>query len=77
MLKVLPLLLNDGYKVGHKFQYPEGTTCVYSNLTARKGRNPNFNRKARRASQKQGVVFLGFLTHIPKSRWKWEGPNLH
>ncbi len=37
-MKLLPILLKDGYKVGHKFQYPEGTTLVYSNLTPRKAR---------------------------------------
>jgi nicotinamide phosphoribosyltransferase len=42
-MKVLPLLLKDGYKVGHKFQYPDGTTLVYSNLTPRKARNENVN----------------------------------
>lgn len=30
-----PHLALDGYKTGHKFQYPEGTEYVYSNLTAR------------------------------------------
>ncbi|HEV2482640.1 MAG TPA: nicotinate phosphoribosyltransferase [Puia sp.] len=34
-----PILLKDGYKVGHKFQYPAGTTLVYSNLTPRKSRS--------------------------------------
>jgi len=38
-MKTSPILLKDGYKVGHKFQYPEGTTLVYSNLTPRKSRN--------------------------------------
>jgi nicotinamide phosphoribosyltransferase len=33
-----PLLLTDFYKVGHVFQYPEGTEYVYSNWTARKSR---------------------------------------
>lgn len=33
-----PLLLTDFYKVGHIFQYPPGTTLVYSNLTPRKSR---------------------------------------
>lgn len=37
-MSVLPVLLKDGYKVGHKFQYPADTTLVYSNLTARKSR---------------------------------------
>ncbi len=30
-----PILLVDGYKMSHIHQYPEGTTLVYSNLTAR------------------------------------------
>jgi nicotinamide phosphoribosyltransferase len=33
-----PFLLTDFYKIGHVFQYPENTTLVYSNLTARKSR---------------------------------------
>lgn len=33
-----PLLLTDGYKLGHKEQYPNGTTLVYSNWTPRKSR---------------------------------------
>lgn len=33
-----PLLLTDFYKVSHPFQYPKGTTLVYSNLTPRKSR---------------------------------------
>jgi nicotinamide phosphoribosyltransferase len=34
-MKINPLLLTDGYKVGHHMQYPEGTTLVYSNFTPR------------------------------------------
>lgn len=37
-MQVSPVLLKDGYKVGHKFQYPENTTLVYSNLTPRRSR---------------------------------------
>lgn len=44
-----PILLKDGYKVGHKFQYPAGTTLVYSNLTPRKSRNAETNE----------IVFFG------------------
>lgn len=33
-----PFLLTDGYKVDHRRQYPEDTTLVYSNWTARKSR---------------------------------------
>lgn len=35
---VNPMLACDFYKVGHKFQYPEGTEEVYSNFTARSNR---------------------------------------
>jgi nicotinamide phosphoribosyltransferase len=38
MKEFLPVLLKDGYKVGHIFQYPKGTTLVYSNLTPRSSR---------------------------------------
>ena len=33
--EINPLLLTDGYKTSHHQQYPKGTTCVYSNFTAR------------------------------------------
>lgn len=42
-MKMNPLLLTDFYKVGHPFQYPKGTTLVYSNLTARKSRLEGVN----------------------------------
>lgn len=48
-MNILPILLKDGYKVGHKFQYPDGTTLVYSNLTPRKSRQDDV----------QEVVFFG------------------
>lgn len=35
MKSILPVLLVDGYKVGHVFQYPEDTEYVYSNFTPR------------------------------------------
>lgn len=38
MTNLLPILMKDGYKVGHKFQYPEDTEFVYSNFTPRKSR---------------------------------------
>ncbi len=44
-----PLLLTDGYKLGHKEQYPQGTTKVYSNWTPRKSRIEGIN----------SVVFFG------------------
>jgi nicotinamide phosphoribosyltransferase len=49
MRKTLPTLLVDGYKVGHPFQYAPDTEEVYSNLTPRKGRDP----------ESRGVVFFG------------------
>ena len=43
------LLVIDGYKLGHKDQYPKGTNFVFSNFTA---------RKSRRGLNK--TVFLGY-----------------
>ncbi len=43
-MKTNPFLLTDYYKVGHIFQYPQGTTLVYSNLTPRKTRNPQMDK---------------------------------
>lgn len=54
MKTISPILLKDGYKVGHKFQYPEGTTLVYSNLTPRKSRN----------EAQQEVLFFGLQYFI-------------
>lgn len=50
MRPILPVLLKDGYKVGHVFQYPIDTTEVYSNLTP---------RSTRRLSPSEGIVFFG------------------
>ncbi len=49
-----PLLLTDGYKLGHKEQYPQGTTKVYSNWTPRKSRIEGINE----------VVFFGLQYFI-------------
>lgn len=48
-MNINPFLLTDFYKVGHPFQYPNKTTLVYSNLTARKSRIPYVNE----------IVFFG------------------
>lgn len=37
-MNLSPILLLDGYKLGHIFQYPDDTTLVYSNLTPRSSR---------------------------------------
>jgi len=39
MLRMNPLLLTDGYKLGHKHETPDGTTLTYSNLTPRSSRD--------------------------------------
>ena len=53
-MKILPILLKDGYKVGHKFQYPDKTTLVYSNLTPRKSRSAGVDE----------IVFFGLQYFI-------------
>lgn len=45
-------LLIDGYKADHRRQYPEGTTRVYSNFTARSGHHSN-------VPDSKGIVFFG------------------
>lgn len=42
----------DYYKVGHEAQYDEDTTLVYSNLTARSGKNSNVRNS-------KGIIFVG------------------
>lgn len=49
-----PMTLTDGYKIGHKDQYPRGTTRVYSNWTPRGTRVP----------QIQNVVSFGLQYFI-------------
>ena len=44
MHDVNPLLLTDGYKLGHRIQYPPNTTMVYSNWTPRGSRLPNIDK---------------------------------
>ena len=54
MRNTLPILLKDGYKVGHPFQYPKDTTLIYSNLTPR----------ASRVDGADGVVAFGMQYFI-------------
>lgn len=57
-----PLFLIDFYKVGHVSQYPEGTTRVYSNWTAR----------STRVRGQKGVVFFGlqyFIKEVLQNEW--------
>jgi nicotinamide phosphoribosyltransferase len=53
-MKLSTIFLKDGYKVGHKFQYPENTSLVYSNLTPRKSRNKEVDE----------IVFFGLQYFI-------------
>lgn len=40
-MKLIPTLLCDFYKIGHRVQYPEGTEVVYSTWTPRSGKHSN------------------------------------
>ncbi|MBN9297572.1 MAG: nicotinate phosphoribosyltransferase [Filimonas sp.] len=60
-----PILLKDGYKVGHKFQYPEGTTLVYSNLTPRKSRSKEFD----------SIIFFGLQYFVKEYLQRQFGEN--
>jgi len=55
-MKIHPLLLTDGYKVGHKDMYPKGTELIYSNLT------PRSNNYA----STEKVVFFGLQAFVKK-----------
>lgn len=44
MQQILPVLLKDGYKVGHKPQYPNKTNLIYSNITPRASRIAGVDR---------------------------------
>ena len=48
-MKIRAYTATDFYKTGHIFQYPEGTTFVYSNMTPRSDKNakvlPDFDHK--------------------------------
>lgn len=49
-----PMTLTDAYKLSHRQQYPEGTTKVYSNFTARGSRVPGVDH----------VVFFGLQAFL-------------
>jgi nicotinamide phosphoribosyltransferase len=49
--------MKDAYKIGHKDQYPEGTTEIYSNFTARSGNYSN-------VPNSKGIVFVGLQYFI-------------
>ena len=47
----------DAYKIGHKNQYPVGTTQIYSNFTARGGQHSN-------VKYSKGIYFIGLQYFI-------------
>lgn len=57
-----PTTLLDCYKFGHRLQYPEGTTRVYSNMTPRGSRVPGIN----------SVLFFGFQAFLDDLIDAWE-----
>jgi nicotinamide phosphoribosyltransferase len=67
-MKRNPLLETDFYKVDHRRQYPEETTMVYSNLTARSGKLSNLPKQF----NDDKVVFFGlkyFIEDYLKETW--------
>lgn len=55
-----PMLGTDFYKIGHVFQYPEGTTEIYSNFTPRSDRLYKVNEKF----NPHGVINFGLQAYI-------------
>jgi len=67
-MRVNPLHAIDFYKTDHRRQYPEGTTEVYSNLTARSSKWANVMRD----NFDDKIVFFGlqyFLKHFLVDSW--------
>ena len=61
-----PMLLCDAYKLGHMEQYPEGTTLVYSNFTAR-----NF-KHMEKVYPVDKMVFFGLSGVLGKMVKMWD-----
>lgn len=59
-MKISPLHKIDFYKISHKDQYPENTTLVYSNWTARSDKLSNL-KMADEDAPHGGVVFFGLM----------------
>ena len=64
-MKTNPLLLTDFYKISHYQQYPKGTSCVYSNMTARKSMLPGVD----------SVVFFGLQYFVLEYLLKYFDEN--
>lgn len=67
-MRINPLTQTDFYKTGHIFQYPDGTTEVYSNLTARSSK---LARVIRETFDEKVVWFglQGFIKHFLIDIW--------
>lgn len=67
-MNINPLLLVDGYKLGHHNQYPEGMNFLFSNFTARG--NKNFKKIAVDKYMDDSIVVFGtsavveYILHI-------------
>lgn len=59
-MRLNPLHCTDGYKLGHIRQYPDGTTEVYSNFTARSSKHANVLRE----TFDEKIVFFGLQYFI-------------
>jgi nicotinamide phosphoribosyltransferase len=59
-MRLNPLTLIDFYKCHHVFQYPKGTTEVYSNFTARN------NKYAKSIFENPGIIFFGLQYYIKR-----------
>lgn len=44
-MPINPLLYSDGYKQEHHRQYPDGTTLIYSNMTARSSKHAKMSKE--------------------------------
>ena len=63
-MELNPLLCTDFYKVDHRRQYPTGTQFVFSNLTARSGKNSNVPSDGH-------VVFVGLSAVLAEMNEMW------
>lgn len=59
---LLTLLGTDGYKLGHRQQYPNNTENIFSNLTPRGSQHPNIKNKIE-------VFGLKYVIDILKRKW--------
>lgn len=66
--KVNAALVTDGYKFGHRAQYPDNTTFVHSNMTSRSAKLANIPEEA----HNNKVVFFGMSYSIQELQYLWD-----